>query len=356
MKTRLMIILAAIMISGSQVVAQKTVIDWKILSFGIDKAVPVNGYAISTKDTNIHYAISKTTFYKSTDGGATWSVSAPKVGGYMFWMNKLPILIHPENPDIVYLGNLHGVSKSTDGGTTWETKKVAPGICVLLFNPTDPNELWAASAQAGGKGGVYVSKDAGETWQQKLKNRPTLAFDVDPTDFRMMYVGTGGGNFEKSSDGGLTWRSKKPHENELKGMPAVTGLAINPAQPNVLLITVNNAIFSSKDGGETWIPEPSGYNIGRDIRYNPVNPSEIWAISNPLLGAAGGKGSKVFFSNDAGKTYLDVKADVMMTDHNKREYQGANAKFNSIYFSPDGKRVYICTSSGVIYTDSRGVE
>src|SRR5206468_11951978 len=67
--------------------------------------------------------------YKSTDGGHTWKNMGLKE---TFQIGK--ILIHPKNPDIVYVGALgrcygpnkeRGVYKTTDGGKNWE--KIFPG-------------------------------------------------------------------------------------------------------------------------------------------------------------------------------------------------------------------------------------
>src|SRR5437762_2439871 len=61
--------------------------------------------------------------YKSTDGGKTWKNMGLKS---TFQIGK--ILIHPKNPDIVYVGALgrcygpnkeRGVYKTSDGGQTW---------------------------------------------------------------------------------------------------------------------------------------------------------------------------------------------------------------------------------------------
>jgi hypothetical protein len=70
--------------------------------------------------------------YKSEDGGKTW-----KNMGLEKTQHIAQILIHPTNPDIVYIGALghlwganeeRGVFKTADGGKTWEK--------VLYVNPT----------------------------------------------------------------------------------------------------------------------------------------------------------------------------------------------------------------------------
>src|SRR6185295_11011549 len=62
--------------------------------------------------------------YKSTDGGKNWKNMGLKA---TFQIGK--IVIHPKNPDIVYvgaLGRLYGTSeerglyKTTDGGESWQ--------------------------------------------------------------------------------------------------------------------------------------------------------------------------------------------------------------------------------------------
>lgn len=98
------------------------------------------------------------------------------------------ILIHPENPDIIWvaaLGALYtetedrGLYKSTDGGKTWKktlfiNKKT--GIIDLIADPSDPNTLYAASWERfreasnfdgdGKASAIYKSTDGGETWSR----------------------------------------------------------------------------------------------------------------------------------------------------------------------------------------------
>src|SRR5262249_53000907 len=84
--------------------------------------------------------------YKSTDGGKTW-----KNMGLKDSHSIGRIVIHPTNPDIVYvaaLGHLwgpnpeRGVYKTTDGGKTWQVSQFIAentGFIDLVMDPSDPD-------------------------------------------------------------------------------------------------------------------------------------------------------------------------------------------------------------------------
>jgi photosystem II stability/assembly factor-like uncharacterized protein len=126
--------------------------------------------------------------YQSTDGGASWT-----------WMG-LPeshhigrILIHPDNPDQLYvavLGHLYspnqerGLYQSSDGGKTWERSLFVndhAGVVDVIFDPQDPNTLYAASwersrsawnfVESGAGSGIHKSTDGGKTWTLLTDNR-----------------------------------------------------------------------------------------------------------------------------------------------------------------------------------------
>jgi photosystem II stability/assembly factor-like uncharacterized protein len=131
--------------------------------------------------------------YKTTDGGATW-----KHLGLEHTQHIGRILVHPTNPDIVWvaaLGGLYstneerGVFKSTDGGATWKKTLFinnATGVVDLIIHPTDPNRLmaatWERSRQAwdfkgsGPGSGIHRSMDGGETWTKVAGGFPTGDF------------------------------------------------------------------------------------------------------------------------------------------------------------------------------------
>src|SRR5262245_17737033 len=132
---------------------------------------------------NARSSISGEGVFKSTKGGDPGS----------FEFMGLPdshhigrIVIHPKNPDIVYvaaLGHLfskneeRGVFRTMDGGKTW--KKVlyiddGVGAVDLVINRTTPTQLFASMydkqrlpwqiIERGTKTGIYNTDDAGEKW------------------------------------------------------------------------------------------------------------------------------------------------------------------------------------------------
>jgi photosystem II stability/assembly factor-like uncharacterized protein len=132
--------------------------------------------------------------YKSCDGGKTWMNRGLKKS---FQIGR--ILIHPSNPDIVYVGALgrlygpneeRGLFKTSDGGKTWEKILFIDdqtGIIDLRMHPADPETLLAAayerqrdgydyndpSKKFGGGSGLYRTNNGGKSWEKIGKGLPT---------------------------------------------------------------------------------------------------------------------------------------------------------------------------------------
>jgi photosystem II stability/assembly factor-like uncharacterized protein len=121
--------------------------------------------------------------FKSTDGGMTWTFMGLKETQQIG-----RIVIHPTNPDIVYVAALghawganpeRGLYKTTDGGKTWTLSKFISdkaGFVDIAMDPTDPNVLFASSWQrvrgpyflnSGGPGSaLWKTTDGGDTWTE----------------------------------------------------------------------------------------------------------------------------------------------------------------------------------------------
>jgi len=127
--------------------------------------------------------------YKSLDGGKTW-----KRMGLEATHHIGRIVIHPKNPDVVYvaaLGHLwgpnpeRGVYKTSDGGKTWsQVLKINAdtGVSELAMDPQSPDILYVAAYERrrtpyGFNGGgpdsaIYKTIDGGANWKKLTKGLP----------------------------------------------------------------------------------------------------------------------------------------------------------------------------------------
>ena len=124
--------------------------------------------------------------YKSTDAGASWKLMGLDKTG------RIPrTLIHPTNPDIVFvcaLGHSYGdqpergVYRTLDGGVTWTRTLFVDektGCSDLAMDPSNPGTIFAECGSSrsipGGDrrwtgSGLFVSRDGGATWTRQIGN------------------------------------------------------------------------------------------------------------------------------------------------------------------------------------------
>ncbi len=203
---------------------------------------------------------------KSTDGGKTWDETEYRRDIIEKALCSR-IIIHPDTPDIVYTATTKGIFKTTDGGKNWEM--VSPNYYFrdMEFKPGDANTIYASTYSSNAK--YFVSRDAGETWQQKtfVLNSNRIALAVSPSDPTLVYAlcsQAGSSVFlglYKSSDSGNNWdlMSNSPNlfDYTTEGS-SIFGLGwyalaftVSPVNSNLLFAgCINN--WKSTDGGASW--------------------------------------------------------------------------------------------------------
>src|SRR5215510_4405986 len=259
--------------------------------------------------------------YKSTDAGKTWTnvglAETGRVGR---------ILVHPSNPDIVYVCALgrttgpqqeRGVFKTVDGGRTWQRSLFVDqntGCSGLAIDAGDPNILLAGAWQvemhtwienSGGPGSaVYMTRDAGATWK-KLENglpkSPLGKIDVAiaPSDPKRMYAliqTANQGSLWRSDDGGTKWRVVSWDRTLIGRAGYYIRIDVNPANADEVLVA-NSSFHRSLDGGATFtINTGGGCGDCHDIWMDPKNPDH-WVATGD-----GGMG----FTTDHGRTFNQI--------------------------------------------------
>jgi photosystem II stability/assembly factor-like uncharacterized protein len=124
-------------------------------------------------------------FYRSADGGATWT----KLTG-PFMKGIKAIAVNPRAADVIYVGTAAGLWRSKDKGASWLR---CPGVASALAIVVDDGD--PARVFAGGEKGVFVSGNGGASWKAlgaglKAKKVNGLIYN---SALRSLFAGTDGG-------------------------------------------------------------------------------------------------------------------------------------------------------------------
>jgi photosystem II stability/assembly factor-like uncharacterized protein len=285
--------------------------------------------------------------FKSEDGGETWTNMGLHESHHIG-----RIVIHPQNPDIVYVAVLgheytynpeRGIYKTTDGGKTWErslfiNERVA-GVDVVM-DPEDPDILYASTLErdrkawnnigTGEGSGIHKSTDGGKTWQRLSGGLPEgphigrIGLDVAPSDPSVVYAWLvnqtpskvktkkgeetvrPGPEVYRSADKGETW-TRMAMENEKVALHSYGDIRVAPDDPDTIyLLGVN--IMISTDAGETFerLEGTIAHLYKHPARALHLDQHELWIDPRDpkrlILGNDGG----VYKSRDQGKSWLHL--------------------------------------------------
>jgi hypothetical protein len=212
-------------------------------------------------------------FFKSTDGGSTWSIR--RFGSTATYV--IGVAVDPLSPNIVYAGTqTEGVFKSTDYGDNWKSTGSGPSnaITYLTLDPTRSGRLFASTATA-----FYLSEDGGETWTNVL-NIPAWTVTIDPNMPATVYATARTQGVFRSSDGGHTWQGINTGITNLT-MGRNAPVIIDPTNPQTLYVGSEGGggVFKSLDRGDHWVAVNSGLDelAVNGLAMDPWNPAVLYA-------------------------------------------------------------------------------
>ncbi len=242
--------------------------------------------------------------FRSTDGGESWEFK-----GLRETQTIGRIVVHPLNPDIVFVAALgqiwgsnpeRGLYRTTDGGESWEpVKQISDkaGFVDVAFRPGDPNVLFAASWErvrgpwflnSGGPGSaLWKSTDGGDTWSEvtgggfptTTKGRIGIAISESNPDVIYTMVeaeeeedGSGGNGLYRSADGGASWEKV----NDANSRPFYySQVRVDPQDPDRVYFSSTPVMFSD-DGGRTAGTTTNGIHVDHHAMWiDPVDPERI---------------------------------------------------------------------------------
>lgn len=281
--------------------------------------------------------------YKSTDAGKTWQHM-----GLTGTHTIARIVIHPKNPDVVYVAasghewtsnKERGVYKTVDGGKNWEKILYVDeetGANDLVMDPSDSDTLYASTWQRMRKkwndprnepdykgSGIYKTTDGGKTWKPINKGLPEAKFrgrigiDLCLSKSNVIYA------FVDSYEFGR--EPTKEEKANTYGLPS-SG------------IIKGATIYRSDDKGESWTevsgltPETKRYMMRHSrtygwvfgqMRVDPNDENTVYLMGVPLS-----------VSEDGGKTF--------------RELRGMHVDHHGLWIDPDNSNYIVNVNDGGI--------
>ncbi len=268
------------------------------------------GIGVSPSDRNRLYltvdAGARTGVYRSDDAGANWRKVGTDARVTTRESDFAEVKVDPRNPDIVWCLSIV-VWRSTDGGATWSMVRGAPGgddYHRLWINPDNPQILLIASDQ-----GAIISVNGGESWSSWY-NQPTAQMYHVATDNSWPYRVCSGQQesgsacvASRGNDGQLTFREWRPVGTEEYGY-----VAPDPLDPDIVYGGKVTRFDYRTGQTQDVSPKPfrdANYRALRTapLLFSPVNPRKLYLGMNSVWETVNG-----------GQSWRQISPDLTRTD------------------------------------------
>lgn len=275
----------------------------------------ISDIAVNPENRNIWYiAVASGGVWKTVNAGITWKPIFDDQGSYSIGC----ITIDPHNQHTIWVGTGEnnnqrsvgygdGIYKSMDGGKSWKNMGLrnSEHIGNIIVHPENPDIIYVSAYgplwSSGGDRGIYRSADGGKTWNNILFISENTGFNeihMDPRYPNILYATahqrrrhvftyiSGGPEsaIYKSTDGGEQWIKLTT------GLPKVDmgriGMGISPVNPDYLFAIIEatddkGGFYRSEDRGQSW-EKMSDYstsgNYYQEIFCDPVDIDRVYAM------------------------------------------------------------------------------
>ena len=295
--------------------------------------------------------------YRSEDRGATWKqvsegLTAKKRDYYTAlklsptYASDSTLWLTGHKTSLAVKEAFGGLWESTDDAATWSeidykgfplrqlTGKVSQDLIGLVISPKIAEDGLMVGAAAGE--GVYASHDKGRNWEvlSPIKDITNIFAPPNFPDEPFLALATTGSQVMVSTDGGKTFETRGSGLSET--MKSVRGVAFsaNFAQDRTMFCFGAAGVYMSKDAGMNWalIAEPE-QNASIESLTVAGDFSTFGAIAD------GTDDSKIFLSEDMGKTFASIGAETVLS-----------YKVDTLAFPPDyadSRQIFAGSQDGI---------
>ena len=231
--------------------------------------------------------------------------------------------------------SLFGQSMEETDFSAFKLRNIGPAftsgrIADMAIHPEDEN-VWYIAV---GSGGVWLTENAGITWESIFDGQSSYsigAIAIDARNPNTIWVGTGenvggrhvayGDGIYRSDDGGKSWKNMG-----LKESRHISRIVIHPDNSDKVWVAAQGPLWNSGgerglymtvDGGATWtktLGDDEWVGV-TDVVMDPNDPDRLFAATwqrhrNVASYMGGGPGSGLHRSDDGGVTWKALKKGI----------------------------------------------
>jgi photosystem II stability/assembly factor-like uncharacterized protein len=278
------------------------------------------------------WGINDNNVLRTDDGGVSWHNVSPTNPGSLGYAVNADFLdaqngwMLVPDPTNMLAGTLY---RTDDGGATWTSFPVPFGAGVMHF--LDAKQGWVMASLGAGAGSmgvaIFQSSDGGSTWTQNYANDPNqqgagtslplggLKDGLTPIDMQTAWVGgvtyaPGVVYLYQTKDSGHSWKliqipAPVGYEQAQLETLGPTFAAPGSAYLPVTLASQNGvleAIYTSHDGGTSWVLTPTLIPFGGKMDFISANEGFVWT------------GTTFYVTKDGAQTWSTISPDVAFGD------------------------------------------
>jgi hypothetical protein len=317
---------------------------WTTLGGGLPAASGRVALAMAPSDPNTIYAAlpsgSTVTFYRTTNGGTSWTAAGGTVTGTQLAYN-LVLAVHPTDPDTLLFGEVH-LWRSTNAGGSWTRVSTgSPGIHpdqhAVAFHPTD-----GAQVYAGNDGGVWFSSNGGVSWAHRNKDLATLQYFGVANHGQYEAVMLGG----TQDNGAQRFAGHPAWEHSALGDGAFCAIS-STTTPNRWFETrwYSFPCFRSETAGAagSWVTKQSGITTNSNWFYPPfeMDPNDSTVLYCGY--------DSLYRTSNGGDSWTAITG-VLDTGNNITAIAVAPSDSGVVFVGLQGGRVFKVAGSGTTWT------
>ena len=325
--------------------------NWHHINKGMIDDSDVFSVIVDSTNSSVVYASACSGIYKSESAGDLFH----KLQGIPFSARRTRVLKQdPSNPATVYAGTTEGLWKTSDGGKTW--KHVTNSEVVVndvLVDPRDANRVLLATDRSG----VLASDNGAQTFTASnhgYTHRYVSSILADKDDANAMLVGVvndreWGGVFS-TRDGGQSWQQKSA------GLGGRDVFALQQASNGALIAGTNKGMFLLDRNASQW--RPINNIVTEKVAARVVKGKKgAKAVKTPAVVIRSVLDARVSDIEVTPKSWLAATGAGLFTssDQGKTWHGGAVlGKSDFVSVESDGDLVVAATRTNILYSTNSG--